>query len=1052
MTFLLHVRMAKFSFYARDPPAFFLELSVTDRPWITALVTLLAVLFVANSAIAQEPILEGGAHDAAHPAQDAALDGEIEGQEDLLEGEVVEDEKDPRASYLADGIDPENCLSCHKFRGLSRLDEESGELRLFFCSAEYYAKRQGPHSRLRCTACHEAEEFKEIPHDPQTKVDCAQTCHIVPESGVELEFSHKSVAETLSRSSHADDLLDELSWETPLLQEGQSNCLYCHDQPVFRAPSIVHRTHRGFNPTARCDTCHGDDLPVQVDYYLNHVTARLQPARPVVQLVQVCAVCHSDRALVDQMESHDAVASYLHSFHGKASLLGSQETATCVDCHAHESGNVHMMLAADDGHSSTHEERVGDTCRTADCHAAAAPGLSSAAVHLEIDPGARTIEFYVAAFFILLTAGVMTLYFFLIILELFNSAFRPSSPEHHRLVRLAKKVMADPEGRELLTRMDVHQRFQHWILAIFFLVLVLTGMPIKFAEAHWAELIIDTLGGLSYARALHRISGVVLVGWFAYHLGYIAVKGWPRLMDALSHRKPKPLAMAMFQLVMDFPMMVTPRDVKEFVQLFLHLLFIRKERPYHPHFKFSEKFEYMAVFWGMGIIGCSGVALWVGPMAAELLPGWAMNFAFIIHSDEAYLAFIYIAVVHLFTVILAPAVFPLSLGTLSGDAPAEEIAEGHLGELLEVARMLCITVEDEPEHKLGIVGFAKGFLRRGYSVALLVVVALVSVQSLSFLGKMLLTRPAAPAEIREIPKKLDASMLVAAAQAESHDAEDEEARDQMRGPLAHFHKIPDWYMPDTSNSCTQAGCHAGVPHADRIETRAFLNMHTTFVDCQVCHVDADQKDRQITWVDLDERDVREPPAVLLLTRELERLHRDGYGDREQAHKTLHDLLEQALEESGGEHELETWMLELETTHPESRTWERLVEEILLGLPLHVHGEYGAKLGRFDARGYPVQPDAESQAATKRLLAEGASFTEDEEQALLDQVHGQIADEGMLCTPCHALDDTVVDFETLGYSPSRVRDLESNAVIRQALNIEDGESFFLPTFLENGHED
>jgi cytochrome b subunit of formate dehydrogenase len=992
--------------------------------WIISSVVLLAMFFIANDAYAQET---------------------------LLEGEVAQEERDPGASYLADGIDPENCLSCHKFRGLSRLDEDSGELRLFFCSAEYYAKRQGPHSRLRCTACHEAEEYEEIPHDPQTPVDCTRTCHIVPESGVELEFSHESVAETLDRSSHADDLIAELEWDEPLLREGQSSCLYCHDQPVFRAPSIVHRSHRGFDATARCDTCHGDDLPVQVDYYLNHVTARMQPARPVVQLVQVCAVCHSERALVDQMESHDAVASYLHSFHGKASLLGSEETATCVDCHAHESGNVHMMLADSEPHSSTHEERIGDTCRTADCHPASAPGLSSAAVHLEIDPGARTIEFYVAAFFILLTAGVMSLYFFLIILELFNSAFRPISKEHHKLVRLAKRVMADPEGRELLTRMSVHERFQHWVLAVFFMGLVLTGMPIKFAEAHWAAEIIDVLGGLSYARALHRISGVILSVAFFYHLGYIAVKGWPKLLDALATKPLKAKIVALFMLVMNFPMMVLPRDVLHFIQLFLHLCFIRKERPHHPHFKFSEKFEYMAVFWGMGIIGFSGVALWIGPMVAEWLPGWVMNFAFIVHSDEAYLAFIYIAVVHIFTVILAPAVFPLSLGTLSGDAPAEEIAEGHLGELLEVAKMLCISVPDEPEHKLSLFGLTRGFLRRTYSLALLVVVAVVGFSSLKFLGEMLLTRPAAPAEIREIPKVLDASMLVpeALAAAEQH-AHGEEAETQMRGPLAHFHKIPDWYIPDQTNSCTVSGCHAGLPHADRIETRAFLNMHTTFVDCQVCHVQAEQVDRQITWVDLEDRDVRDAPAVLRLGGVLERLHRDGYGDREDAQASVHALLEQAVDESGGEHELESWMLELETTHPDSRTWERLLEEILLGLPLHVHGEYGAKLGRFDEQGHPIKPGADADRATAQLLDAAGTLPEDDEQRLLDQVHADISEEGLLCTPCHALDDTVIEFSELGYAPSRVRDLESNAVIRQALNIEEGESFFLPTFLESHH--
>ncbi len=977
---------------------------------------------------------------------------QLEPEPDLPSAQVAEPapaDAVPQASYLAGSADPENCLSCHKFRGLSTLDPETGELRLFFCSAEYYAHQAGPHARLRCTGCHAAEEYDQIPHTPQTAVDCTQTCHLVPASGVEVEFSHQEVAERLLDSAHSPEELAELEWERPLLREGQSQCLYCHDQPVFRQPELEQRSHRGFEATARCDTCHDERLPVRVDYYMKHAVSRLQPARPVRQLVQVCAVCHSEQAITEQMGSHDAVASYLHSFHGKASLLGSQETATCVDCHAYETGDVHLMLSAGDEAAPTSEERLGDTCRSLDCHPAAPPGISSAAVHLEIDPGARNIEFYVASFFVLLTAGVMSLYFVWILLELFNAAVRRGCPEHHRMVRLARKLLAHPQGRELLQRLTVHQRFQHWALAIFFFVLVLTGMPIKFADDAWAAALVQALGGLSYARALHRIAGVILCVAFLYHLVYMLVVGWKPLVATLRQRSMR----ALVKLLFDIPVMITLTDVKQFLELFLYLAFLRKERPLHRHFKFSEKFEYLAVFWGMAIIGFSGIALWVGPMVAKLLPGWVLNFAFIVHSDEAYLAFIYIAVVHLFTVMLAPAVFPLSLGSLTGDAPAEELVEGHLGSLLEVAEKLGVTVDEEPAHRPGLLALLAGLLRRGYALALLVVVAMVCYGSMHFLGSLLFTRPAAPAEIREIPRWLDADSLSQPGHAHAGvGAATEEAELQTRGPLAHFHKIPNWFIPDNANSCTTSGCHQALPHGEREQSRAFLNMHTTFVDCQVCHMGVTSDDTVVRWLGTADREPRDAPALLQLTRELEQLQLEGFGDRGAASERLESLLRKALQEAGQQAELARWLLELQTTHPDSRTWERLVMEMLEGMPLHVHGEYGAKLGRVDARGVAIPLSAVQLEAAEELVLLDSSASEDSRRQLQERVHEGVSTEGHRCTPCHTADDGLVDFWALGYSPARMRDLKSNVVIRQALQIEEGESFFLPRVLGDRDED
>ena len=90
----------------------------------------------------------------------------------------------------------------------------------------------------------------------------------------------------------------------------------------------------------------------------------------------------------------------------------------------------------------------------------------------------------------------MAIFFLVVILDLFNSIVRPPDHEHHRLIALAKKVLEHPEGRRLMERMTVHQRFQHWLMAIPFIILVVTGMPIKFADAAWAQSLVKAVGGL----------------------------------------------------------------------------------------------------------------------------------------------------------------------------------------------------------------------------------------------------------------------------------------------------------------------------------------------------------------------------------------------------------------------------------------------------------------------------------------------------------------------------------------------------------------------------
>jgi len=947
----------------------------------------------------------------------------------------------PPVSYLTLQTDPENCLSCHRFRGLSRVEPDTGELRLFFCSVEYYTQRMGPHARLRCTACHEAEEVKVIPHQVKTPVDCTRACHIVPSSGVEIHFSHERMHQALQQSVHAPEKLQALKFDPPLLRPGQSVCLYCHDQPVYRDLGEIPRPIGHADVTSRCDLCHSEQMPADVLYYAQHVTSRLQPARPVRQLAQVCAVCHSDPKIIAQMPggSHDAVASYLHSFHGKAKLLGSEETATCLDCHASQEGDVHLMRASTDPESSINAGRLPTTCRTTQCHPGAPPGMSQAAVHLDLDPHNRTPEFYVAAMFVALTAAVMSVFFILIILDLFNTVIRRRDAHHEQAVRLARALQEDPRTRGRLVRMSVHQRLQHWLLAVTFITLVATGMPIKFADAAWAKWMMTLFGGLPIARWLHRICGVVLIVAFAYHLVYLLVAFIQRVRKARAAGERKPI----WWMLLNSPMMITPLDVKQFFQLFAYLLFLRRERPRFGHYNFMQKFEYWAVFWGIPVMGLSGLVLWGAAGVSEYISGRVLNFAFIIHSDEAYLAFIYIAVVHIFSVILTPAVFPVSPGTLTGQVPPEELVEGHLGELQALAEEYGITADRVEERREWIiVRFAKSLTRRVYAAGLLAVTAVIGFVSISFLLHLLLTRQAAPVEIREIPKRLDDRLLLAAAALPQGDLRTEET--PPRGPLAHFHRIPRWFEPDPGNNCTTSGCHGPLPHGKRIETRAFLNMHATFVDCNACHAaDAQQQGLQARWFRLPDREPQDTPAVLQLAGLLEKPE-EVLGNPQLVKDRLIPLLRQAVEDSAGDRQLREWLLRVETAYPESEPWRAAIRAMAhegTGIRTHVHGEYKAKIGLYHDGTLIGAPTPEQQEATERYQAGERS------RRLIDTIHKGITPRGALCTPCHSAEPTLIDFKALGYPPARIEFLQDSAVVRQILSIEQGQPFHLPTIQE-----
>jgi cytochrome b subunit of formate dehydrogenase len=222
---------------------------------------------------------------------------------------------------------------------------------------------------------------------------------------------------------------------------------------------------------------------------------------------------------------------------------------------------------------------------------------------------------------------------------------------------------ADRGERPHLWRFTPLQRTLHGLVIVSFIGLVLTGLPLHFAAAPWARWLARALGGIESAGFLHRVCAVITFGYFLTHIGSLA----------LQVVRGRPLKQILWG---PDSMTPQPKDLRDVVQMF-KWFFGRGPRPRFERYSYMEKFDYLAVFWGVAIIGFSGLLLWFPEFFARFLPGWMFNVATIVHGDEALLAMSFIFTIHFFNVHLRPEKFPIDLVIFTGRATTAYLKEEH---------------------------------------------------------------------------------------------------------------------------------------------------------------------------------------------------------------------------------------------------------------------------------------------------------------------------------------------------------------------------------------
>jgi cytochrome b subunit of formate dehydrogenase len=263
-------------------------------------------------------------------------------------------------------------------------------------------------------------------------------------------------------------------------------------------------------------------------------------------------------------------------------------------------------------------------------------------------------------------------------------------------------------------RFNLYHRLTHALVIVSFFMLVISGLPLRFSCAPWAPALVKLLGGVHTAGLIHRTGALITFGYFAAHLGY--------LLYTFIKAKNK---LSMFWG--PDSMVPQPRDAVDFykqVKWFLGL----GPRPQFARFSYMEKFDYMAVFWGVAMIGGSGLMLWFPTFFGRFVPGSFFNIAAVIHSDEALLATAFIFTIHFFNVHLRPEKFPLDAVMFTGRATVHYMEEEHPVVMSSVAthlheapdlRQIPDTPAPPPTQRQSVYAAVFGFISLAIGLALI---------------------------------------------------------------------------------------------------------------------------------------------------------------------------------------------------------------------------------------------------------------------------------------------------------------------------------------------
>lgn len=204
------------------------------------------------------------------------------------------------------------------------------------------------------------------------------------------------------------------------------------------------------------------------------------------------------------------------------------------------------------------------------------------------------------------------------------------------------------------------QRLFHLWIILTFLTQAATGFSRLFITTDFGRFLTWIFGGYATAIQIHFWGGVMMMVCFGTHIIYIGIKvdwkNWKKSIFGPDSMVPN------FQ------------DARHLVERILWFFGVGSP-PKFDRWAYPEKFGYWGVFWGVPLLGITGLMLRFPVLTTKFLPGWALNVAALLHRAEALLAIAFIFVVHFFSGHLTPSKFPMNEAMFSGCVPLDEVEE-----------------------------------------------------------------------------------------------------------------------------------------------------------------------------------------------------------------------------------------------------------------------------------------------------------------------------------------------------------------------------------------
>ncbi len=573
------------------------------------------------------------------------------------------------------GVDNASCLTCHDGRkGRIEVAGKEGERRVLAPIA--VAKfDKGVHAYVQCVACHTDIVDSRANHRKAAgvaKPDCAG-CHEklwaeATASGQAASRQRLGVVarniEAYKQSFHARPDKDDPSRPKAVCRE----CHATHEFSVPRQGTPERQAWRLTVPSTCGAKCHDEQLEDYEDSAHGKVVmAKLDPKGAIcidchttheitsasadsfkLKNVQACGGCHKEQ-----------LQSYRDTYHGQVNRLGFTYTAKCADCHG-----SHGIRKPNDKKSKVHPDNKLKTCRQ--CHNDKKPGMHEATLgFVTFGPHANGHDFekypqmWIASKFM-----VGLLLFVFAFFWAHSGLWYYREWQDRRNAGTVAHVRTDALGIEAryFRRFHWGWRIAHLVFALLTMTLVLTGTSALYADSVWAPRVAAAVGGPRVLGLIHRIAATMFIGIFFIHFVYVMQK-------LLRDRN--------FRWFGSDSLVPNWKDFFDCWGMFKWFVNLGP-KPLFDRWTYFEKFDYWAVFWGVTIIGGSGLLLAFPYITASYLPGWVFNVATLVHGEEAFLAAVFLFTVHFFNNHFRPDKLPPpDIVMFTGTQSLEEFRRDH---------------------------------------------------------------------------------------------------------------------------------------------------------------------------------------------------------------------------------------------------------------------------------------------------------------------------------------------------------------------------------------